>query len=82
MAEQIFVQIASYRDSELVPTLRNICEKAANPKALTFGICWQRDKDESLEEFAKDKRVRVIDVPWTEQRALLGKKFDPASMEG
>jgi len=70
MADQIFVQIASYRDSELVPTLRKICEKAANPKALTFGICWQRDNNESLEEFAKDKRVRVIDVPWTESKGL------------
>jgi len=45
-------------------------KRQANPKALTFGICWQRDKDESLEEFAKDKRVRVIDVPWTESKGL------------
>ena len=56
MSDQIFVQIASYRDSELVPTIRNCIEQADNPKALTFGLCWQRDPSESLEEFAKDKQ--------------------------
>lgn len=70
MADKIFVQIASYRDSELVPTIRDLIAKAANPKALTFGICWQKDETESLQEFAKDKRFRVIDVPWAESKGL------------
>jgi len=68
--EQIFVQIASYRDSELVPSIRDMLEKAAHPEALTFGICWQRCEKESLEEFANDKRFRVIDIPWNESKGL------------
>ncbi len=61
---RIFIQIASYRDPELVPTLRDCVAKAAHPERLSFGICWQRTEDESLAEFADDPRVRCIPVRW------------------
>mgnify|MGYP000709467769 CR=1 FL=1 len=61
---KIFVQIASYRDPELVPTIRECIAKAAKPEMLTFGLCWQRDEKESLEEFTNDPRFTVIDIPW------------------
>ena len=67
---KIFVQIASYRDPELVPTIRNLIAKAKYPENLTFGICWQRDETESLEEFTNDPRFRVIDVPYYESKGL------------
>lgn len=67
---KIFVQIASYRDPELLPTIRDCIAKAARPDMLTFGICWQRDEKESLEEFAKDPRFSVIDIPWVESKGL------------
>ena len=70
MKEQIFVQIASYRDSELVPTIRDLLDKAEHPDRFTFGICWQKDDTESLEEFTNDKRFRVIDVPWNDSKGL------------
>lgn len=38
---QIFVQIASYRDPELVATVQDALQKAAHPDRLTFGIVWQ-----------------------------------------
>lgn len=38
---EIFVQIASYRDPELVPTVEDALQKAAHPERLTFGIVWQ-----------------------------------------
>ena len=63
---RIFVQIASYRDGELVPTLRDCVAKAEHPERLRFGITWQRDDDDSLGEFASDPRVRVIDCHWRE----------------
>jgi UDP-N-acetylglucosamine (GlcNAc):hydroxyproline polypeptide GlcNAc-transferase len=66
----IFVQIASYRDSQLLPTLRDLNAKAQHPDRLRFGICWQRDETESLEEFASDKRFRVIDVDYRESLGL------------
>jgi len=60
----IFVQIASYRDSQLLPTLRDLIAKARCPDRLRFGICWQRDETESLEELARDKRFRVVAVDY------------------
>lgn len=67
---KIFVQIASYRDPELVPTIRDCIAKAKRPEDLTFGICWQRDEKESLQEFANDQRFKVIDIPWQKSKGL------------
>jgi len=62
---KIFIQIASYRDPELLPTIRDCLSKAKYPNNLTFGICWQRDETETLAEFEKDKRFRIIDVHYS-----------------
>lgn len=43
MIETIFIQIASYRDSELVPTVMDCISKASDPSRLYFGICAQCD---------------------------------------
>jgi len=67
---KIFVQIASYRDPELLPTIRDCIGKAKNPENLTFGICWQRDETETLEEFFYDKRFRIIDIHWSKSKGL------------
>jgi hypothetical protein len=67
---KIFVQIASYRDPELLLTIRDCINNAKNPENLTFGICWQRDETESLEEFTEDPRFRVIDIHWSKSRGL------------
>ena len=67
---KIFVQIASYRDPELVPTIRDLIAKAKYPENLTFGICWQRDDNESLEEFTNDPRFRIMDVQYHKSEGL------------
>lgn len=67
---KIFVQIASYRDHELLPTIRDCINKAKHPENLTFGVCWQRDETESLEEFSEDQRFRVIDIHWSKSNGL------------
>ena len=59
----IFVQIASYRDQQLIPTIRDLLQNAAHPENITFGICWQHDETESLDEFKNDTRFRIMDVP-------------------
>ena len=64
----IFVQIASYRDAELLPTLRDCIAKAAHPENLRFGICWQHDKSESLGKFLADPRFRVISIPYQDSK--------------
>jgi hypothetical protein len=57
--DKIFVQIASYRDPELIPTIEDMLAKANNPEALTFGICWQYDSSEPIDHFDDDPRFRV-----------------------
>ena len=61
----IFVQIASYRDPQLIPTLKSMIENAKNPKKLIIGICRQYhpdDKFDVLDEYKNDKRFRVTEV--------------------
>ena len=38
---KIFVQIPSYRDPQLIPTIKNCIDKSKNPKKLVFSIAWQ-----------------------------------------
>ena len=66
---KIFVNIAAYRDPELIPTIKDMIEKAQNKKRLSIGICWQYSDDEP-ENLGEDKdplfegvRVRYIRIP-------------------
>lgn len=68
--KKIFVQIASYRDSELLPTLRDIVKKCSGENELSFGIVWQKDDSEKIDEFGSDPRVRIIDCEWQESKGL------------
>ena len=67
---KIFIQIASYRDPQLLPTLRDCIKNAKNPDNLVFGICWQHDEKDSLEEFKDDNRFKIIDVPYRESKGV------------
>lgn len=55
----IFVSIASFRDKFLPFTIKSALEKAAHPERLTFGICWQADETENLDEWINDPRFRI-----------------------
>lgn len=69
--ERIFVQIASYRDPELLPTLRDCIAKAKRPKNLVFSITWQHSVDDEwdkLDEFITDERFRIIDVDYRDSQ--------------
>ncbi len=65
-ADLIFVSIASYRDSQLVPTIDDCLRKATDPSRLRFGICWQHGAETLPETYWQDGRIRILDVPWTE----------------
>jgi hypothetical protein len=61
----IFIQIASYRDPQLLPTIKDCIAKAKNPKNLIFSIAWQHSLDDiwdNLDEYKNDKRFRIIDI--------------------
>lgn len=45
---EIFISVASYRDPELIPTLKNMTESASDPQRLHVAICWQDNEDFSL----------------------------------
>ncbi|MGQ8776513.1 GlcNAc-transferase family protein [Serratia sp. NA_112.1] len=41
----LFISIASYRDPELYPTLRNLIDEADIPTGLHIAVCWQDEGD-------------------------------------
>lgn len=63
--KKIFVQIASYRDPELLPTLKDCILNAKHPENLVFSITWQHSPDDAwdnLDEFKNDSRFKIIDI--------------------
>jgi glycosyltransferase involved in cell wall biosynthesis len=68
---KIFIQIASYRDPQLLSTLKDCVAKAKNPENLVFSITWQHSKDDlwdDLSEFKDDIRFRIIDVDYKDSK--------------
>jgi len=66
----IHVQIASYRDYELLPTLRDLFFKSSGKHSINVGVIWQKAEDESVGEFANDSRVKLATYDWNESRGL------------
>lgn len=67
--DTIFVQIASYRDPQLVPTLDNLFENADFPDNLRVTVAWQtseEDKWDNLDKYLSDNRVNIIKIPYQE----------------
>ena len=67
---KIFVQIASYRDPELVPTIEDMINKAKNPQNLIFGICWQYDSSEPITMFDGIEQFRISKHHYSESEGL------------
>ena len=70
---EIFIQIAAYRDRELIPTIRNAVEQAMYPRRLHFGICWQFASEEEKEyagPLAEHENCRIITVPATQSKGV------------
>lgn len=66
--EKIFIQIASYRDPELLPTIKNCIENSDNPDNLVFAICWQKDEKETLDNYFSDPRFKVISIHYSQAK--------------
>jgi hypothetical protein len=70
---KIFVQIASYRDPELENTIKSMIENAKKPNNLRIGICRQyhpEDGFDTLTDYRKDKRFRILDVLYSESNGV------------
>lgn len=83
--EKIFIQIASYRDPELIPTIKNCLVNAKYPENLVFAIAWQHSEEDTwdnLSEFIDDERFKIIDIDYRKSkgacwaRYLLQKLYD------
>lgn len=65
---KIFIQIAAYRDPQLVPTVKDCIAHAAHPENLHFCIAWQHGPNENIDEIKDDPRVTVIDIPYQQSK--------------
>ena len=68
--DKIFIQIASYRDPQLVPTIEDMIAKAKHPENLTFGLCWQYDETEPVDMFDGNPQFRVSKHHYSESQGL------------
>lgn len=71
--ETIFIQIASYRDPQLLPTIKDCLENANNPQNLRFGIARQykeSDGFDDLSEYFTDPRFNILNIPWNESKGV------------
>lgn len=72
-ANTIFIQIASYRDPQLLPTIKDCIKKAKYPENLRFAICWQhspQDAWDTLEEYIYDYRFKIIDIDYRDSQGV------------
>jgi hypothetical protein len=76
----IFVQIVSYRDPELIPTVLNLVETARFPKNLRIHVAWQHDEYERLSPI--QNLIEYIDIPYVDSdgvcwaRNLIQQKYN------
>lgn len=69
----ILIHLPSYRDPELIPTIKSALNNAEFPERLRFGICRQfnpQDGFDNLDEFRADSRFKILDIPYRESNGL------------
>jgi len=68
----IFIQIASYRDPQLILTVEDCIKNAKNPENLVFCIAHQFSDDDEfskdIDKYRNDPRFKIIDIPYKEAR--------------
>jgi glycosyltransferase involved in cell wall biosynthesis len=68
---KIFIQVASYRDPQLIPTIKSALENAKHPENLVFGIARQYhpdDKFDDLSEYENDDRFRILNILYSDAK--------------
>lgn len=69
MSNSIFVQIASYRDPELVPTILDLLDKAKNPENIKIAVVYQYGGD-SFDKNLKEinSKIKLLEVDHKESK--------------
>ena len=65
----IFISVVSYRDTELVPTIKSVLENAENPDDLHFGVVSQ-DLEKSHPNLSFVRNLSYIKIDFTESRGV------------
>lgn len=65
---KIFIQIAAYRDPQLVPTIKDCIANAKFPENLVFCVAWQHAENENVDEIKSLPNVKIIDIPYFESK--------------
>jgi uncharacterized protein (UPF0297 family) len=65
---KIFIQIAAYRDPQLVPTIKDCIANAKYPDNLVFCVAWQHGPDEKIDGIIELSNVKIIDIPHLESK--------------
>lgn len=69
----IFIQIASYRDPQLLYTIKDAINQAKYPNNLRFGISWQHcesDEWDNLDEYKYDYRFKILDIDYRDSQGV------------
>jgi hypothetical protein len=70
-ADKIFVQIPSYRDTQLIPTLESLLKNASNCHRLEIWICWQHASTEKLpKRILRIPNLHVLDFHYKKSKGL------------
>jgi hypothetical protein len=70
---KIFVQIASYRDPQLIPTIKNMLEMAKHPENLVLSIAKQSNSEDdfdNLSEYENDPRFKILNIDYKESKGV------------
>jgi len=70
---RIFVNIASYRDTECQWTVKDLFDKAAEPDRIFVGICWQfvpGEDDDCFQEETRPEQCRIQEFHAKESRGV------------
>lgn len=65
--ETILLHLRTYRDPELVPTIRSALAQAMHPSVVHFGIfrqCHPNGGFDNLDEYRADPKLHVMDGPY------------------
>ena len=72
--DTIFVQMAAYRDPELLKTLDNLLKTSKYPKNLKICIAWQHSEEDTWdvmpEKYLNDPRFIILDIPYKEAEGV------------
>jgi hypothetical protein len=71
--ETIFVQIAAYRDPELLPTIKDMLANSKWPENLCICIAWQHAEEDTwdtLDDYKNDPRFKIMDINYKDAKGV------------